>query len=44
MYWHINLLLHVSALLMRHLKGVQYELAELLPSVIKAEQDDSCVL
>jgi hypothetical protein len=30
-------LLHVSALLMRHLQGFQYDPAELLPSVIKAE-------
>jgi hypothetical protein len=40
MYYHINLLLHVSVLLMRHPRGFQYKPAELLLIVMKAEQDD----
>jgi hypothetical protein len=28
----------------RHLQGVQCEPAELLPKVVKAEQDEGCVL
>jgi hypothetical protein len=40
MYYHINSLLHFSALQRRHLQGVQYELAELLPNVVKANWDE----
>jgi hypothetical protein len=44
MYYHINSLLHVLALQMRHLQGVQYEPAELLPNVVKEEWDESYTL
>jgi hypothetical protein len=44
MYYHINSLLHVSALQRRHLQGVQYEPAELLPNVVKAKWDEGCIL
>jgi hypothetical protein len=37
MYYHINSLLHVSALQKLHLQGVQNEPAELLPNVVKAK-------
>jgi hypothetical protein len=39
MYYHIISLLHVSAHQRRHLQGVQYEPAELLPNAMKAEWD-----
>jgi hypothetical protein len=44
MYHHINSLLHVSAHHGRHLQGVQYESAELLPNVVKAKWDEGCIL
>jgi hypothetical protein len=44
MYWHIISLLHVSAHQRRHLQGVQYEPAELLPNVMKAEWGEGCIL
>jgi hypothetical protein len=37
MYYHIISLLHVSAHQRRHLQGVHYEAAELLPNVVKAK-------
>jgi hypothetical protein len=44
MYYHINSLLHVLALQRCHLQGVQYEPAELLPNVMKAEWEEGCTL
>jgi hypothetical protein len=44
MYYHINLLLHVSVLQRHYLQGVHYVPAELLPNVMKAEWDEGRIL
>jgi hypothetical protein len=44
MYYHINSILHVSALQRRHLQGVQYGSAGLLPNVVKVNWDEECIL
>jgi hypothetical protein len=38
MLQHINSLLHVSALQRRYLQGAQYQSAQLLPNVVKANE------